>query len=108
MIICRYTTGTASPTRYYDIYDGTTSTTDVTSVVSVIYRYKDSDTSYTGTNVVYKSVEYKCSIQKALKRMKDTLCKEGWIDQIPFYSQPKLQPLALRFVRLEGRGWANK
>jgi len=71
----------------------------------------DSGTSYGYENEYYISIVDRATevqIKKILKRMMDDMCKDGWIFKIPFYSQPKLQPISLRGVRLYGRGWANQ
>ena len=36
------------------------------------------------------------------------MCKSGWVNYEPYYSDPKPIPVNLRGVRLEGRGWGNK
>ena len=70
----------------------------------------DSGTSVWWENEYYVSIVDKpteAQIQKLFKRMMDDMCKGGWIKKVPYYSQPKLQPINLRGVRLDGRGWAN-
>jgi hypothetical protein len=51
---------------------------------------------------------YQEKIQKILKRMKNEMCKRGWVNYTPYYFIPLLKPIELRGVRLEGRGWGNR
>ena len=79
--------------------------TDTTSTYwSHHYRY---DTSYTGS-LVYPSFKVRNDVKKLLKRMADSLCKEGWLNPKPYYIEPKVIPVNLRGVRLQGWGWGNK
>jgi len=86
----RYTTSTTSsnwdntPTNYTGTYD--------------------SGSNYT-VSIVDRPTEQQ--IKKIIKRMMDDMCKAGWSHYQTFYPQPKLQPISLRGVRLDGRGWAN-
>jgi hypothetical protein len=87
----------------YESYEYTTCTTSAT-----FWSHRDKyDTSFTMT-LTYSSREIEKNVKKLLKKMANEMCKEGWINHIPFYLQPKLTPMRLRNVRLEGRGWANK
>lgn len=58
--------------------------------------------------ITITSREQDVKIKKLLKKMMDEMCKSGWLCYFPNYSQPKLQPINLRGVRLDGRGWANQ
>lgn len=62
---------------------------------------------YSNYTITITSREQEAKIKKLLKRMADDMCKNGWFFYPPSYSQPKLQPINLRGVRLDGRGWAN-
>jgi len=95
------TTSTCSPRVRY--------TTSATSS-----NWDNTPTNYTGTydsgsnytvSIVDRPTEQQ--IKKIIKRMMDEMCKAGWSHYQAFYPQPKLQPISLRGVRLDGRGWAN-
>lgn len=58
--------------------------------------------------ITITSREQEIKIKKVLKKMMDEMCKSGWLCYFPNYLQPKLQPINLRGVRLDGRGWANQ
>lgn len=79
-----------------------------TTSASYYWSHSDKyDTSYT-VSLVYPSREVEINVKKLLKRMADALCKEGWIDHKLYYNEPRVVPVSLRSVRLDGRGWANK
>lgn len=80
--------GTASPELFWSHHD----------------KY---DTSYTETSI-YPNREVEIKIKKLLKKMADALCKQGWINHQPYYSEPLPVLVGLRGVRLDGRGWGNK
>ena len=69
-------------------------------------------TSASGENYIYYSItsryEDEIKIKKLLKKMKDEMCKEGWIHHMTFYHVMQPKSISLRGVRLDGRGWANK
>jgi len=50
---------------------------------------------------------YQKKIKKLLKKMKNEMCRRGWINPTPYYFSPQLKPIELRNVRYDGRGWAN-
>jgi len=70
-------------------------------------QYTTSGWDNTNYVVTITTREDDVKIKKLLKKMKDEMCKMGWLYYSPNYSQPKLQPISLRGVRLDGRGWAN-
>jgi hypothetical protein len=80
--------GTASPELFWSHHD----------------KY---DTSYTETSI-YLNRDAEIRIKKLLKKMADALCKQGWIDHKPYYSEPLPVLAGLRGVRLDGRGWGNR
>lgn len=87
----------------YESYNYSGSTTSVE-----YWSHSDKyDTSYT-VSLVYPSREIEINVKKLLKKMADTLCKEGWIHHKPYYLEPVSTSISLRGVRLEGRGWGNK
>lgn len=61
--------------------------------------------SYTYTQ---GSVNDSTHFRKLLERMRNEMCKSGWIEHIDHYLSPKVVPVCLRSVRLDGRGWGNK
>lgn len=97
-----------------------TSLTPITTRTGTVYTTGTSNDEWEGSicywsvrtqtysNVsVYPSSEMEKKIKKLMKKMRDKMCKTGWIKHIPYYLQPKLEPINLRSVRLYGRGWAN-
>jgi len=80
---------------------------DTTTSSETYWSHRDKyDTSYT-QNLVYPTKQIEKNVKKLLKKMADELCRIGWSYYPPNYSRPKLQPINLRGVRLDGRGWAN-
>jgi hypothetical protein len=63
---------------------------------------------YNEKNLIYPSKKAEQYVKKLLRKMKNEMCKEGWINHIPNYLIPKVIPLNLRGVRYDGRGWAIK
>jgi hypothetical protein len=89
----------------------TVSTHDSTAASSTLSNSGYSFRSGTETHVTYTTSVTTCrteeEIKKLMKRMMDRWCIDSWNNYIPYYAQPKLQPINLRGVRLDGRGWAN-
>jgi hypothetical protein len=82
-------------------YDDTTSS-------ATYWSHRDKyDTSYT-QSLVYPTKQIEKNVKKLLKKMMDELAKEGWVQHVPYYLDPKVTSMSLRSVRLEGRGWGNK
>ena len=72
------------------------------------WSHKDMyDKSFTAS-LIYPSQKAEEYVKKVLKKMANEMCKEGWVNHIPYYLVPKLIPLNLRGVRYDGKGWANK
>jgi len=79
--------------------------------------WDNSPTNCSGTSAGWDNDDYyyvsvvsredEAKIKKLIKKMMDEMCKAGWSHHQAFYPQPKLQPISLRGVRLDGRGWAN-
>lgn len=98
-----------------NLLDQTPTSTCNGYAVSTTARSDNYPTNYTGTSTGWDNDYYisiidrptEVQIQKIFKRMMDDMCKGGWIKKFPYYPQPKLQPISLRGVRLDGRGWAN-
>jgi len=100
-------TGTSIPFMIYKtVFANATSTCIDYNLTSSWTITSSNDTSYSYSNV-YPVVSYKIDIKKALKRLIDTMSKEGWIEHEDHYLVPKVIPISLRGVRLDGRGWAN-
>ena len=103
---------TASSTRSgrWPSITSTTSTASSYSYYTETYDdYYVTSTTASSDNYSYyiTTVEQEKKIKKLLKRMTDDMCKIGWINYIPYYSEPKLKPVSLRGVRYDGRGWAG-
>ena len=101
-----------------NVWDSTTtSTSNWGYTVSTTAAYGAEPTRYSEDtssrwDVVYvitgHSKEIETKIKKLLKKMVAEMCKSGWVNYEPYYSDPKPIPVNLRGVRLEGRGWGNK
>jgi len=78
-------------------------------------NWDNTPTNYTGTcdswgdhytvSIVSKPTE--AQIKKQIKKMMDRWCIDSWTQHVFYRPAPKLQPISLRGVRLDGRGWAN-
>ena len=97
----------------YDVYhkSGTTYESykynDSTNSVTYWSHPEVYNTSFT-VSLIYPTQQIELNVKKLLKRMADSLCREGWMQHIPYYLEPKTVPIGLRSVRLEGRGWGNR
>jgi len=77
--------------------------------ITPIDYYETTTQTYSGNAYfgTYSAEEIKKSVKKAIKKMMDTMSKDGWIEHADYYFEPKLTPIHLRGVRLDGRGWGN-
>ena len=88
----------------------TVSTSDTTSTSYERRKGVYSDDYVTFTYTVYDRVDDELDklFAKLLRRLELKLCQEGWVEHKDHYIPPKLKPLNLKNVRLDGRGWGNK
>lgn len=86
------------------------------SISTTSSAYDNTPTNYTGTydtgaydsyTVCIVSKPTEAEIKKRIKKMMDRWCIDSWTQHVFYKPVPKLQPISLRGVRLDGRGWAN-
>lgn len=96
-----------APETWADITVFSDSTATYSTCLSPIINLRVSSNTNCSYRIIYTQRQQKEDLKRAIKKLSNIMCKDGWLEHQDYYLIPEIKPVHLRGVRLEGRGWAN-